>query len=112
VAVIGEGGFVVGLLPEVKYEAIRLRLHPGERLWLYTDGIVDCRNRQDELFAQERLVELAADTHQLPLNAALQTLERRLRRWSEELTFEDDVSVLVIEHGAALTEQGQPPGTG
>jgi sigma-B regulation protein RsbU (phosphoserine phosphatase) len=99
VSTIGEGGFVVGLFMDVEYEAVRLRLSPGERLWLYSDGVVECPNRRDELFTQERLVEFAARTHRLPLDASLQALEQRLRQWSEGPAFEDDVSVLVIERG-------------
>jgi serine phosphatase RsbU (regulator of sigma subunit) len=61
---------------------------------------VECRNPRDELFTQERLVEFAAHTRRLPLDASLQALEQRLRQWSEGPTFEDDVSVLVIERDA------------
>ena len=99
VSTIGEGGFVVGLFMDVEYEAVRLRLSPGERLWLYSDGVVECPSRRDELFTEERLVEFATDTCRLPLDASLQALEQRLRQWSEGPAFEDDVSVLVIERG-------------
>jgi sigma-B regulation protein RsbU (phosphoserine phosphatase) len=100
VSTVGEGGFVVGLFMNVEYEAIRLQLRPGERLWLYSDGVVECPNRRDELFTQERLVEFATRTHRLQLDASLQALEQRLRQWSEGPAFEDDVSVLVIERDA------------
>jgi sigma-B regulation protein RsbU (phosphoserine phosphatase) len=106
VAAIGEGGFMVGLLPDVDYEAVRLQLGPGERLWLYSDGVVECRNRQDQLFGQERLVQLAANTHRLPIDASLRMLEQRLQEWSEEMTFEDDVSVLIIERDAEAAQGG------
>ena len=66
---------------------------------LHSDGVVECRNPRDELFTEERLVEFATHTHQLPLDASLQALEQRLRQWSEGPAFEDDVSVLVIELG-------------
>jgi sigma-B regulation protein RsbU (phosphoserine phosphatase) len=68
----------------------------------HSDGVVECRNRRDELFAQERLVEFAA-ARAMPLDASLQALEQRLRQWSEGPAFEDDVSVLVIERGDRST---------
>lgn len=100
VSVVGEGGFVVGLFPDADYEAVRLRLRPGERLVLYSDGVVECRSPQDELFTQDRLTELATSTHQLSLDVSLRALEERLRHWSEGPAFDDDVSVLIIERGA------------
>ena len=56
------GGVVLGLLPDVDYEAVHGRLDPGDALLLYTDGLVEIPGRDlsvgiDKLLGEaERLV--------------------------------------------------------
>ena len=51
-------GTVLGFLPNPSYEAVRLRLEPGDALLLYTDGIVECANGAEEMFGEDRLVRV------------------------------------------------------
>jgi sigma-B regulation protein RsbU (phosphoserine phosphatase) len=96
---LGGGGFVVGLLPDMEYDRVELTLAPGERLVLYSDGMVDCRNGQGEPFSEERLAQAMADARGHPLPVAVQGLGERLRAWTDGVAFDDDVSVLVLELG-------------
>lgn len=95
-SMVGDGGSVVGLFPDVEYEAVELRLAPGERLILYSDGVVDCRNEAEEAFTDARLLEVMAGAARDPLGTALRALDGRLREWAGERPFDDDVSVLII----------------
>jgi len=54
---LGNGGFPVGLLPDVHYENTEFTLHPGDRLFCYSDGISECMNADEHPFGSERLVE-------------------------------------------------------
>jgi hypothetical protein len=49
------GALPLGLDLDVKYENVRLRLAVGDRLTLYTDGLLEARNPAGELFSFERL---------------------------------------------------------
>jgi sigma-B regulation protein RsbU (phosphoserine phosphatase) len=51
----------VGLLADTKYESTRLKLAPGERLLVVTDGVTEAENSLDEFFGDENL-EAAAST--------------------------------------------------
>ena len=52
------GGPVLGVSEEFPYREGALALHPGDHLLLYTDGITEQANEQDEFFDSDRLVEL------------------------------------------------------
>lgn len=39
---LGEGGLPVGLIPDARYRGLTIRLQPGDRLLLYSDGFTDC----------------------------------------------------------------------
>jgi phosphoserine phosphatase RsbU/P len=64
------GGAVLGVFPEWTYEQAAVALQPGDRLVLFTDGVSEAANSNDEEFGEERLVELICalrdrDAHEL-----------------------------------------------
>jgi len=52
-----EHGPPICFLPGVPHVEYQFRLHPGDRLFLYTDGVTDAKNPEGERFGTERLVE-------------------------------------------------------
>ncbi|HUB19713.1 MAG TPA: PP2C family protein-serine/threonine phosphatase [Acidobacteriaceae bacterium] len=56
------GALPLGLNPKESYENQDLVLAPGDRLTLYTDGLLEARDSGGELFGFERLAELVANT--------------------------------------------------
>ena len=53
------GGALMGVFPEYAYEQAEVELRPGDRLLLFTDGIVEAENRAGDEFGEQRLVDLA-----------------------------------------------------
>jgi hypothetical protein len=53
------GELPLGVLPEVNYEEVRLYLHPGDRMLLLSDGVVEARGPSGELFGFERVHNLS-----------------------------------------------------
>jgi hypothetical protein len=53
------GGLPLGVLPQIQYEEIRLYLHPGDRLLLLSDGVVEARRPTGELFGFDRMHNLS-----------------------------------------------------
>jgi serine phosphatase RsbU (regulator of sigma subunit) len=56
------GGLPLGVLSEVSYDEIRLFLHPGDRILLLSDGVVEARHKSGELFGFERVHNLSNQT--------------------------------------------------
>jgi hypothetical protein len=56
------GGLPLGVLPEIRYEELRLYLHPGDRILLFSDGVVEARKASGELFGFERVHNLSNQT--------------------------------------------------
>jgi phosphoserine phosphatase RsbU/P len=96
-ALLGTGGFPVGMLPEVDYESVELNLNHGDRLFLYSDGVTECMNESKEVFGDERLQGLLKMANNLPLHDALSTLENALSTWRGDTGFDDDISILALE---------------
>jgi len=78
------GGLPLGVLPEVGYEEVRLYLHPGDRILLLSDGVVEARRPSGELFGFDRVHNLSNQSAFYIADAA------------KEFGQEDDITVLTV----------------
>ncbi|HEY7058336.1 MAG TPA: SpoIIE family protein phosphatase, partial [Vicinamibacterales bacterium] len=54
---LGTGGPVLGVIQNADYEQGRVTIASGDRLVLFTDGLTEARNRDDEEYGEPRLLE-------------------------------------------------------
>lgn len=94
---IGTGGLPVGLIPEADFATIEADLAPGDRLFLYSDGITECLNAQGIEFGQEGLSATFDKFSKIKGLAFLEALKWELAHWAGEDEFEDDVSGALLE---------------
>lgn len=79
------------------YAQHEAQLHPGDRLYLYTDGVTEAANPQGELFGKARLVEaLSRIGPAAELQESIQMLLRELSTWRGRAPSADDVSALAM----------------
>jgi len=78
------GGLPLGFLPEVEYEEVRVYLHPGDRLLLMSDGVVEARGSSGELFGFDRVYNLSGQSAFYIASAA------------KSFGQEDDITVLTV----------------
>ena len=88
---------IFGFVPEPEYRARQLVLEPGDCVLLYTDGVSEATNLQDEMFGEERLSAVFA---QLAPNRSAQRildgLVAELDRFRRGQVRGDDVTAVVI----------------
>jgi sigma-B regulation protein RsbU (phosphoserine phosphatase) len=96
-ALLGEGGVPVGLLPDMEYETIHAQMNAGDRLVLYSDGIIECSNREGTQFGEQRLLEYLSANKAASLPDILAGLEASMHLWRGSEEFDDDVSMLILE---------------
>lgn len=97
---LGTGGFPVGMLPDITYREEELYLHPGDRLFFYSDGIPECTGKNGERFSVDRLMAFLEERRGRPLRDVTADIEQTLRRWRGSDEFEDDITLLAIEKEA------------
>ena len=71
-----------------------LQLQPGDLMILYTDGLIESRNRAGKPFGFERLAALVERHRSESADAIKQRVLARVRRWTAKQ--EDDVTVIVV----------------
>src|SRR5262249_40228457 len=60
------GGPVVGLFGPAKYEQSEITLAPGDTVIMFTDGVSEAMNNDDEEFGEDRLIETVRAYPNLP----------------------------------------------
>lgn len=93
-------GLLLGIFPKETYSSAQLSLEGGDRIVLYTDGIVEASNASEEEYGLERLKKFLACEHALEANKFAEALIAELARWSggpEGKARQDDITLLTID---------------
>ena len=90
-------GFAVGWIEDVEYEEHCVTLAPGDRLFLYSDGVNEALSPQRELFGGERVLARIEEDASAPLAESVSALFEATRVWSLPNGPHDDVSILGLE---------------
>ncbi len=90
-------GFPIGFLKEVKYEVTSISLKPGDRLYLFSDGIIEATNSDEKQFGTKRIIGLLNSKRNVRLEESISALLNEVNEWCGDNRPEDDISVLAIE---------------
>ena len=90
-------GFPVGVFDEAVYDCHSLRLRSGDRLYLFTDGMVESANSAQEQYGSDRLAQTVEATRDLDLEKSVATVIDKVLAWCVDAGPQDDLSVMAIE---------------
>jgi sigma-B regulation protein RsbU (phosphoserine phosphatase) len=90
------GGTVLGVFPDADYRTGEVALRSGDRLLLYTDGITEARNAEDDEFGEDRLADALRSHRHLDANALFETVLTQVTRFTSDRGFQDDATLLVV----------------
>jgi sigma-B regulation protein RsbU (phosphoserine phosphatase) len=96
----GTGGFPLGFDPEYDYEEIDFRFRNNDRLFFYSDGIIEARNRDEEEFGYDRLRRCMQENLGGPPESFRTGLLETIRHFTGTDYFEDDVTLVVVAEEA------------
>jgi serine phosphatase RsbU (regulator of sigma subunit)/pSer/pThr/pTyr-binding forkhead associated (FHA) protein len=97
---LGPTGPPIGLFPSSVYKAGEVALGPGDFLVLYTDGIVEAVNADDEEYALDRLEKVCLREGRLPLPEMVRALETDLAAFVGTVPYPDDRTLLIARRHA------------
>lgn len=94
---LDEGGTVIGLGGVIPYREAEVLLAPGDRLYLYSDGVTEYFSESGEMYGERRLFEFLKGQGARPLNPMIHDLMDILQSYGGGLPPGDDVSFLGIQ---------------
>jgi len=93
-------GMAVGCIEDIDLEEHVLQLSPGDRLFLYSDGVPEVMDPEDKLFGTEQMLEILELGKQKSLDGSVDLLMNVVDRWSKGRSLDDDLSIVGLEIGS------------
>ena len=91
-------GLVVGGMEGVRYQEYELQLRPGAKLFVYTDGVPEATNPEQELFGLERTVAALNARPEASPEEILKTVRRSVDDFVKDAEQFDDLTMLCVEY--------------
>ena len=91
------GGLLLGAMKDAEYESNITMLNPGDTLFLYTDGITEAFNKQDEEFDENRLVNSLLNKAPQSANDIVNNVISDVQTFSDGAEQSDDITCLALK---------------
>lgn len=89
--------FPVGFVPDVEFTEETLQLAPGDRLFLYSDGVPEAMDANLEQMGNDRMTALVESLRGQPVDTVVTKLLEAVQTWCQPKGPLDDVSILGVE---------------
>lgn len=90
-------GTALGFEPGITFEPTELTLHEGDALILYTDGVSEAFNPQEECYGSERLLADATALGGQTASAITKGLLQKVRAFAGNAPQSDDIAILALK---------------
>jgi phosphoserine phosphatase RsbU/P len=107
--VLGETGLLLGVRPKEAYADSEFSFEVGDRLLLYTDGLLEAENAAGESFGEAALATFIKERQEFGAEEFVDLLLKEVLEWSSDGTRarqEDDITIVILDihHRAAVEE--------
>ncbi|MBR4656250.1 MAG: SpoIIE family protein phosphatase [Oscillospiraceae bacterium] len=89
-------GLFLGGMEYTRYKQSEITLSPGDRLLLYTDGVVEAHDRNDDLYGMERLEKVLDSTRDCPGELVLERIFNDVCEYATGVPQFDDITMVVL----------------
>jgi sigma-B regulation protein RsbU (phosphoserine phosphatase) len=96
-----EGSYPVGLVPEAEYTALKIKLEPGDTLVLFSDGVTEAMDPDEQMFGVPRLRELLTGRTECPLDQLEKCILEAVENFARGASQADDLTLLIVRYRAA-----------
>ena len=91
-------GFILGGLEHLTYSEYEVRLEPGTKLFVYTDGVTEATNKNHELFGMKRILEALNEDPKASPQQALGNVRNAVDGFVQSEEQFDDLTMLCMEY--------------
>jgi len=89
--------FVLGMFDSASYQSRTLHLDKGDILVVYSDGLTDAENQQEEMFGEERLLKIIQQEAPSGSHALEQKFLQAIEEFTQGMPQTDDITFVVVE---------------
>jgi serine phosphatase RsbU (regulator of sigma subunit) len=98
------GGMALGVAEDFVYQSRKIALKKGDAIFLYTDGVTEAMNGNEELFSEERLENELAGLRDEPVHEVVSGVMEKIKAFSQDLPQTDDITMMILRFdGSTIT---------
>ena len=97
-------GMFIGVNKKAKYENRTYELHPGDSIFVYTDGVTEATNTAGEMFGEDRLAETLNQYAALNPELLIHSVHTTVNRFAEGAAQFDDITMLGFKYNGSKIE--------
>jgi len=94
---LDKGGTIIGLGGVIPFEEGQKQVEPGDKLVIYTDGIVDYQDKEGEFFGQERFHDVLHQLRGRPIAEVVDGVIDAIMDYGDHHSPQDDITLLGLE---------------
>lgn len=94
-------GFVLAGMENIPQHGYEIELKPGDKLFLYTDGVPEATGPNGEMFGPVRMLDALNAAVKMDPKNTLMTVKRRIDRFTEDCPQFDDITMMCLQYRGA-----------
>jgi len=91
------GGTAIGLFSQWQFAADTISLLPGDMIVFFTDGVVEAANDEDEMFGNERLLDLVIENVEVEPETLRSRIIESVMEWAGDGPQGDDITIVCLK---------------
>ncbi|CAN5435147.1 hypothetical protein BH10ACI1_BH10ACI1_17170 [soil metagenome] len=94
---LDSGGFPLGIIPTAEYEVGQIHLNSEDLIFIYSDGVSEANNIQDEEFGMERLKQVVSKNVHCSASGLRDKVESALSMFTKTAPANDDITIVIVK---------------
>jgi sigma-B regulation protein RsbU (phosphoserine phosphatase) len=94
---LSTGGLLLGIMPEYPYESATITLHPGQLLLVYSDGVNECVDAEDQEFGEDGIRAILAEKCGVSARAVCDCILERVQHHAAGQPQTDDITLVAVK---------------
>ncbi|MEJ2628193.1 MAG: PP2C family protein-serine/threonine phosphatase, partial [bacterium] len=91
------GGIVLGMMQDATYETETIELHKEDSIVMYTDGITEAMNAQEDEFGELRLQEIIKENNKESAEHIIEVISSDVKNYTGNTLQSDDITMVVVK---------------
>lgn len=92
------GGLALGVSEDFEFKSKTFRLNPGEQLFLFSDGVTEAFNANNEEFGEKRLFFSLSEKYGHSVDKITEEILKEVNEFSTGVPQSDDITLLAITY--------------
>ncbi len=88
----------LGVMEDFVFKPEKMQLVEGDKILLYTDGITEAFNKDDEAFSEKRLLDIICENNTLGSLQLVQKIQHEIKNFTLDTEQSDDITILAVTY--------------